>query len=192
MRLPGSSVLLPLLVLGMLAAFTFWLEQATRDSNRSPTQKLRHDPDFWVDEFILRSHNPDGSVQHTLKAERMNHFPDDDTTEVLEPRVAYFRDGQTTTLTARHARLSKEGEHVRLEDEVRLVRTDADGTATLIETRLLNVIPDEEQAYTSTVVTMTQGHSVIRAGGGMEVDNKARTTVLNGPVTGTIHREKLK
>jgi lipopolysaccharide export system protein LptC len=193
MRLPGSSALFPLLVLAMLAAFTVWLERASRGGANGPNPNLRHDPDFWVDEFILRRYNLDGSIQHTLKAERMNHFPDDDSTAVTEPRVAYFRDGQATTMTARQAWLDKEGKHVRLEDEVRVVRNDP-GTmmTTTIETSVLNVTPDDEYAQTDAPVTITQGRSVIRGVGGLEVNNKTRLAVLKGPVTGTIHNDRSK
>jgi lipopolysaccharide export system protein LptC len=192
MRLPGSAALFPLLVLAMLAAFTIWLERATRGEGNGPNPNLRHDPDFWVDEFILRRYDLDGSIQHTLQATRMTHFPDDDSTEVDEPRVAYFRDRTTTTLTARLAWLDKDGQHVRLQDDVRVIRTDPDGTATIIDTNLLNVTPDDEYAQTDAPVTITQGRSVMHGAGGLEVNNKTRIVVLNGPVTGTIHRESAK
>jgi lipopolysaccharide export system protein LptC len=192
MRLPGPSALFPLLVLAMLAAFTFWLDRSSRGDGGGPNPHLRHAPDFWVDEFILRRYNLDGSIQHTLKATRMEHFPDNDTTEVSEPRVAYFRDDQATTMTARMALLDKDGQHVQLKDEVRVVRNDLSGTATMIDTSVLNVRPDDEYAQTYAPVTITQGRSVVHGTGGMEVNNKTRTAILNGPVTGTIYREQAK
>jgi lipopolysaccharide export system protein LptC len=192
MRLPGSSALFPLLVLGMLAAFTFWLEQATRGEGTGPNPNLRHDPDYWVDELVLRRYGLDGSIQHTINAVRMTHFPDDDTTEVSEPRVVYFQDEMTTTMTARLAWMDKEGQHVRLHDDVRVVRTEPQGTVTVFDTSLLNVTPDDEYAQTDAPVTITQGRSVMHGAGGLEVNNKTRMAVLNGPVTGTIYRERTK
>lgn len=189
MRLPGSSALFPLLVLGMLAAFSFWLERTSRSESAGPNPNLRHAPDFWVEELILRRYNLDGSIQHTLNASRMTHFPDDDSTEVTEPRVAYFRDDATTTVTARFAWLDKEGKHVRLQDDVHMIRTEPQGTATVMDTSLLNVTPDDEYAQTDAPVTLTQGRSVMHGKGGMEVNNKTRIAILNGPVTGTIQRE---
>lgn len=192
MRLPGASALFPLLVLAMLAAFTFWLDHASRGDAAGGNAKLRHDPDFWVDEFVMRRFNLDGSIQHTLKATRMEHFPDDETTEVSEPRVAYFREQQSTTMTARSAWLDKEAKHVRLQDEVRVIRTEAGGTATLIDTSVLDVTPDDEYAHTEAPVTITQGQSVIHGAGGLEVSNKTRMATLRGPVTATIYPEHRK
>jgi lipopolysaccharide export system protein LptC len=189
MRLPGSSTLFPLLVLAMLAAFTFWLDHANRSDDGGGNAKLRHDVDFWVDEFNLRRYNLDGSIQHTLKATRMEHFPDDETTEVTEPRIAYFRDQQATTMTSRSAWLDKEAKHVQLREDVRVIRTEADGKAMLIDTSVLDVTPDDEYAHTEAPVTITQGKSVIHGAGGLEVSNKTRTAVLRGPVTATIYPE---
>jgi lipopolysaccharide export system protein LptC len=191
MRTPGASALFPLAVLAMLAGFTFWLEHASNGDVIGSQRKQRHDPDYWVDTFTLRRFNLDGSIQHTVKATRMEHFPDDESTEVREPRVAYFRDGQTTTMTARTAWMDKEGKHVRLQDEVRIVRTGPDNPA-VVETSILNVTPDDEYAQTDAPVTITQGRSVMRGTGGFEVSNKTRIAVMNGPVTGTIYREDRK
>jgi lipopolysaccharide export system protein LptC len=194
MRIAGShSTLLPLLILAMLAGFTLWLERATRDETRGPDPKLRHDPDFWVEDFIVRRFNIDGSIQHTLNASRMLHYPDDETTEVSEPRIAYFREGRTATITALNAWLDKDGEHLRLTGDVRVIHADARGTSTAIDTAELNILPDEEQAFTAVPVTITQGRSVLTGTGGMELNNKTRITVLKGPVTGTIYnREQIR
>lgn len=193
MRLAGPhSTLLPLVILSILAGFTLWLERTSRDETRGPDPKLRHDPDFWVDNFIVRRFNVDGSIQHTINASRMLHFPDDESTEISEPRIAYFRDGRTATITARNARLNKDGERLRLIGEVRVIHADPRGTSTAIDTEELLIIPDEEQAHTAVPVTITQGRSVLRGEGGMDMNNKTRMTVLKGPVTGTIYREEVK
>ncbi|HTY03135.1 MAG TPA: LPS export ABC transporter periplasmic protein LptC [Rhodocyclaceae bacterium] len=192
MRLPGSSALFPLLILAMLAGFTWWLERASRGEGIGPSPKLRHDPDFWVEHFVVRRFGPDGNIQNTLKAARMQHFPDDDSTEVTEPQVAYFRDDQTTTATARRAWLDKGGKHVRLMEGVRLVKVEPKEPETIVETSVLDVVPDDETAHTDAPATITQGQSVIHGAGGLDVNNKARIAVLNGPVTGTIYGKKDK
>jgi lipopolysaccharide export system protein LptC len=185
----SSSAPFPLLILALLAGFTFWLDRASQEEDSGNDAKLRHDMDFWVDRFTLRRFGQDGSIQHALSAKRMEHFPDDESTEVREPNLAYFREGQVTTLTAKTAWLDKEGKHVRLDDDVRVVRNNKDGGAeTVITTSVLHVTPDDEVAYTSKPVTITQGQTVVHGTGGLEVDNKTRMAVLSGPVQGTIHR----
>jgi lipopolysaccharide export system protein LptC len=187
MRATGSA-LLPLVVLGMLAGFSFWLEQSTQGEDTGGRSKLRHDPDFWVDQFTLRRFGIDGSIQHLLTAKRMEHFPDDESTEIASPHLAYFR-GRKTVATARTAWLDKEGKHVRLNDDVRIVRPGIDGGPdTVITTSVLNIVPDDEYAQTDAPVTLNQGRTVIH-GVGLEVSNKTQIAVLSGPVQGTIQRK---
>lgn len=185
----SSSAPLPLLILALLAAFTFWLDRASQEEDSGNDAKLRHDTDFWVDRFTLRRFGQDGFIQHALSAKRMEHFPDDESTEVREPNLAYFRDRQVTTLTARTAWLDKEGKHARLDDDVRVVRSNnEDATETVITTSVLHITPDDEVANTSQPVTITQGQTVIHGAGGLELNNKTRIAVLSGPIQGTIHR----
>lgn len=186
MRGSGAS-LFPLALLGMLAALTFWLEQATQPGAGRTDGKQRHDPDFVVDNLKLRRFGPDGALQHSLVAQRMKHFPDNDSTDVELPRVTYHRN-PPTLLTADKAQVDQDGSHVRLEGNVQVVRSGLDGQpSTVVSTPVLHVAPDDEIAHTDAPVTITRGRSLI-TGVGAKVDNKAQTAVLSGPVRGTIHK----
>lgn len=190
MRTFTPSSLLPLAVLTMLAGFTFWLDQASRDEGTGSRSKLRHDADYWAEDFTVRRFGTDGSPQHLLTAQRMEHFPDDDSTEITAPRLVFEREARKTVLTASTARLDAKGEHVQLIDDVLLVQQgDKDGGDTVISTSLLHVLPDDERAYTSVPVTIAKGQSTIRGASGLEVDNKTQVAVISGPVTGSIQRQ---
>lgn len=187
MRAPGSA-LYPLLVMALLAGLTLWLERTSQQDDGAGRNKLRHDPDFYVEHFTLRRFDDQGRLQHALTAERLQHFPDDDSTEVKSPRLIYYGP-RVTTATARSAWLDKGGEHVRLNDDVRVVRAgDGETPETVITTTVLHVVPDEEIAHTTAPVTISQGRSVIH-GVGLEANNKTQVAVLNGPVRGIIHRD---
>ena len=189
MRPTGAS-LFPILLLALLAAMTFWLERATR-TEELHGGKARHDPDFIVDRFQLRRYDADGALQHTLIADRMLHYADDESSDVISPRLTYHRQ-RSTVVTSRTAWMDKDGEHARLEGDVRVVRTGADGGPdTVISTGVLHVIPDDEFAHTKAPVTVTQGQSVI-SGVGLTADNKLQITILSGPVRGTIHRTQIQ
>lgn len=190
MRLPGPSALLPLVILGLLAAFTLWLEQTTRGEAAATTSSPRHDPDFWASQFSLRQYDIQGAIQHTLSAERMVHYPDDDTTEISEPRLSYFFEQQAAAITSRNAWMDKKGEHVRLEGDVHLTSTAPNRAPMEVQTSILYVTPDDEFARTDAPVTITRGKSVIHGTQGMELSNKTRVVVLNGPVTATLFPER--
>lgn len=188
MRASGAS-LFPLVLLALLAALTFWLERATQSDDPNRSGKERHDPDFFAERFTVHRYDADGRLQHTLVADKMLHYPDDDSTDAVSPRLTYHR-ARPTVVTSRTAWLDKDGKHVRLDDDVRIVRAGGERQPeTVITTSVLYVTPDDEFAYTRAPVTITQGRSVVN-GVGLEADNKIQTAVLFGRVHGTIYRNE--
>ncbi|CAG0998302.1 hypothetical protein RHDC4_02993 [Rhodocyclaceae bacterium] len=185
MRASGAA-LFPVGLLGLLAALTFWLEQATQEQP-GRDGRSRHDPDFIVERFHVRRFDTEGMLQHSLVAQKMLHYPDDDSTEVLAPRLTYHRT-PPTVVTSDTAWLSADGKQVRLDGDVRVVR-EALGSrpATTIATSVLHIVPDDETARTDAPVTITQGRSIID-GTGLEADNKTQTAVLLGRIRGIIDR----
>lgn len=183
-----SADLLPLMLLTLLAALTFWLERATHGDNASGNGRARHDPDFVVTGLNMRQLKLDGSLKHALTATKMLHYSDDDSTVVADPAITFFSHAQPTRLSARQARISQDGKQVLLSEDVRLVRAASQGSPELLVTTAeLLVYPDDEIARSVLPVTITQGRSTI-LGTGIEVDNREHVFKLMGRVHGTIYR----
>lgn len=182
-----SSALFPLLLAGLLAGMSYWLEMASRPAGGSTDGKSRHDPDYIIEKFEVRRFDPQGILQHTVVADLMRHYPDDDSTVVLAPRVTYHRT-PPTVITAREARVSSKGEQVQLVDDVSVVRSGVAGRPdTRLTTARLDVWPDEEIASTTLPVVIRQGQTQVH-GSGLHVDNKTSIYVLEGPVNGVFFR----
>ena len=183
-----AASLFPLVMLLLLAAATFWLNRVIQADN--PRGPQRHDPDYWVERFEVRRFDPEGKLQHTMVADKLLHYPDDDTTIVTAPHITYHKQ-PPSQISARMAYIGRDGREVDLVDEVRVLRrgTARGSPPTLLETRTLKVFPDEERGSTSDAVVITQGKSVI-SGTGLEIDNRSGITVLRGRVTGTLHRNR--
>lgn len=185
----ATTGLFPVVLMALLAALTFWLDRATQPQDESRSGKHRHDPDFIVDNFKVRRFAADGALQHTLLATRMLHYPDDDSTEVTAPRLTYHR-VPLLNVTSNTAWLDKDGKHVRLDGDVRIVRDGFKGKPpTEIDTRVLYAVPDDEFAHTDAPVKIAQGQTVLH-GTGMESNNKTQVSVLFGRANGTIHNNQ--
>lgn len=184
----SGAALFPIGLMALLAATTFWLERATqtedgRDGNH------RHDPDYIVDNFHVRRFDVDGALQHSLDAQKMLHYPDDESTEVLAPRLTYHRT-PPAHVSSNKAWLDKDGKHVKLDGDVHVIRDSIDDRPkTEITTSVLYAVPDDEFAHTDAPVTITQGQTVIN-GSGMETNNKTHISVLFGRVLGTIYQKQ--
>ena len=187
-----SANLLPLLLLAFLAALTFWLERTTHFETDRHDGKGRHDPDFIVDNFTVRRFNPSGGLQYVQTAQKMLHYTDDDSTEVLAPALTYLGQNQETHISARQAWVGTAGKEVRLFDDVRLVReATTDSPALVVTTSEMFVYPDDELARGVMPVTLTEGLSVIH-GTGFEANNRTHLFKLMGRVRGIIYKTTQK
>jgi lipopolysaccharide export system protein LptC len=185
-----ATAMFPLFMLLLLAGLTFWLSRVIQsDAPRGP---LRHDPDYWAEGVELKRFDSNGKLQHTLVADKLLHYPDDDTTIVTRPHVTYHRQ-PPVEIWARMAYVGRDGKEVDLVDEVRLLRHGAPGNvpATTLETRTLKILPDEEKAHTDDPVVLTRGASIVR-GTGLDVDNGTGIAVLGGRVSGTIQSNRTR
>jgi lipopolysaccharide export system protein LptC len=178
----------PILLLAVLAALTFWLDRVVRPSAAGPDPTARHDPDYIVDRLTAMRMAANGSVKHTLFADRMIHYPDDDTTHLTMPRfVSYAAAAAAVTVSAREGLVSSEGENIHFRNDVRLTRAPfADKSELVVETSYLHIIPDQNIARTDQPVTITDANTVVRAVG-LELNNETQVLKLLSRVRGTYH-----
>ena len=176
---------LPLLPLLLLLAATWWLNQQVQPLPQTESQQ-RHDVDYVVDNLSAVTLNMQGQPRFTLVAEKLWHYPDDDTTHLQMPILtSLYADRPPTLTTAQTGMLSSKGDDVFLYDEVRVFRPASDGIGEQrFATDYLHVVPDRDWAETNQSVVMTNQYNIIRAVG-MELDNKARTARLLSRVRAT-------
>jgi lipopolysaccharide export system protein LptC len=181
----------PLVLLTFLAALTFWLDRIVQPSAGTQTNTVKHDPDYIVDGLNALRMDSQGRVKHTLRARRMTHYPDDDLTLLLEPKLVTFSEGQPpVTVTSRHARVSGNGEDVYFEEQVRVVRApDAQQSELVLDTDYLHVIPDDNIVKTNQAVTIHNDGAVVTASG-LELNSETRILQLQGRVRSTFESAK--
>jgi len=133
----------------LLAAGSRWLLQVTEDSD-SEKVKTGHTPDYYVDDFSLSTMNLEGKLEQTLSAEHMQHYPDDDSTELTRPHlVIYEADSPPWKIHSETGWLSGDGSLVLLNGEVKINRAGGPGVRPLqITTRNVRARPKENYAET--------------------------------------------
>lgn len=182
-----GSALFPLSLLLALAALTFWLRYTTEAESPRSDGKTRHDPDYIVNDGVVRKLDSTGRLQYTLKATDIRHYPDDDTTDLIDPDLVYLHIKKPpVTMRAERGHVSEDGKRVDLAGNVRIDRP-ADGKDEELTARMpqLTVLPDDEKAFTKSPVTITKGNSWAK-GVGMQVDNRAQTYILESQATAVI------
>lgn len=174
-----STLLLSLALLGGLAAGSYWLAEQARLGDQGVRPK-RHEPDYFVDQFSLTRMDPTGKGRYTVRASRVVHYPDDDSTEMVAPRlVSLAPDRPQVNMRADTGRISSDGVEVHLIGDVQVHRAaDGQSAATVLRSPYLLVLPEQDIARTDREVDMVQGASRL-TGRGLEFDNTQRLVRLN-------------
>ena len=182
----------PLVLLAVLAALTFWLDHVVQPPAPRP-QAPKDEPDYIVDGLSAMRMDRSGRVKHTLQAQRMTHYPEEDLTVLVSPRFVAYGEGHVpVTITSKHARMSGNGENVYFEDDVRVVRAPEGKLSELtLETSYLHVIPDENIAKTDKPVTIRDATAVVVASG-LELNSETRILELLGRVRGTFEASRVQ
>lgn len=177
---------LPLFPLLLLLAATYWLNQQVQPLVSASSSGLRHDPDYIINNFTATSLDTQGKVRFTISAQKMSHYPDDDSTHLEAPEMFSMFAGRPPMRTsALRGTISSKGDEVFLYDDVLIVRP-AYGTQSelKVSTNYLHAIPDRDWADSDHLVTVANANTTMEAVG-MELNNKARTVKLLSRVKST-------
>lgn len=191
MKQRWSGQLFPVILLSLLAALSFWLERAVDLPEGKHDGKLRHDPDTFVENFVVRRLNVDGVLQYRLTSPRMLHYADDDSSLLTDPKLVYYRpDAPDMTLTGKHAYVASKGDVVLFWDDVVATRAATPQRQEMVARMPdLTVLPDDGIGFTGSQVQITEGQSWMK-GVGMHMDNNQSTLALQSQVTGLYHKPK--
>lgn len=174
--------LYPLIALTVIAGASLWLDRATRVEEPAADGAVQTGPDFSATKTRIVGYAKDGSQRYELIADKLSHFPADDTTQLEQPRLTVFRDDTAFYVSAVSGKVSPGGEQVDLAGDVLARRSRAEGLPELtLRTEALSVWPDPQRARTDQPVRLTQGNTTANALG-MESDNLFGTLNLTGQV----------
>jgi lipopolysaccharide export system protein LptC len=191
----------PALLLGALAALTWWLDAQVTDPGPRRDGSMRHDPDLVIEGVRVVELNESGKPVQSLQAQRAWHFPDDGTIEFDAPRVVLTQpDRPQFTVEAAKGRVSGDRLNAYFEGSVRATRAgetgspgaaDAPAGPITLKTEYLHVIPKQDRAQTDRPVTIEEPRGIIQANG-LVLDSDSRTLNLKGNVRGTFHPPSAK
>lgn len=186
------TTVMPLVLAGMLAAFTLWLDRFAQGPARDLVGPSRHDPDYIVEKLTGVHLGETGTASYSLTAAKMVHYPDDDTTLLTSPKfVSYGTPKAPVTVTASEGVVSAKGDHVYFQDDVRVTRAAYEDTSELVmRTSFLHVIPDRHIARTDRSVIVSDDANTVTAEG-FEMNSETRVIKLLSKVRGAFEPSQL-
>ncbi len=156
---------LPLGLLVLLLALTFWLNGLVQPGDSKNDGSERHDPDLIVENFSARKLGPDGAVRYTLVASKMTHYPDDDSSLLEAVSFQAADPGQAPIFaTSQRGQILDGGDKVIMEGQV-VIKAEAgkETPAWRLNTPQLVLRPDDNLAQSDAGVKIESSEGNLSA-----------------------------
>ena len=159
--------LVTILLLALMAAGSTWLLDRLDTGEARRVAGERHDPDWYMRDFTQRTMGMEGDLVRKLTADSMVHYPDDDSTELVRPRLELYNNGpRPWHVVADRGWVSGGNEVILLYGEVEIWRLQDDGEREVeVLTTDLRILPDEQYAETDNAATIRTRTTTTRAVG---------------------------
>ena len=170
----GSAV--SVVLLASLVAGTWWAADYARNAvTEDPPRRLTHEIDSYVENFVMVRSDMQGLPNTRMEGKRLEHYPDDDSSDVTQLRAVNQRaDRPTTVVTSDQARMDQDGARIVMKGNVDFQRMAGAGREALqIRSEQMTLLPDQDVAFTDQPATIVNGRSRIQ-GHGMRYDNVTR------------------
>lgn len=113
----NKIIIVTLLFFGV--AFTWWLSDKFEDPDTKFNYQKRHDPDYIIHKFSARQIGIRNNTQYILKAIKLVHYPDDNTTMLIKPQLTQIKKGSSPVhFRANKGWLSADGKTLKLHGNV--------------------------------------------------------------------------
>ncbi len=175
-----AAIFFPVILAGLIALITFWINKTVEHQPQKANGNNRHDPDYIMEHFVTKQTGVDGKLRYILAADKMTHFPDDDSTVLAAPKFTqYAEDKPYTKIEGDHANVSSDGEEIEVIDNVVVTRQAFAGKGEMqVLTDRLTILPNKDIAKTERPVVITQAPKTIIHATGMVYDKSKKTVRL--------------
>lgn len=169
------------IVMLLLAAGSAWLLNKITGGKPKVPRELLHQPDYYMENLKTLSMNQDGTLKNRLYAERMAHYPDDNTTELAKPRLEIPRDNdQPVIITADKGWVTANNEVILLTGDVNLWQNDAEGSKKLeIITSDVRILTEKNYAETDKLATFIGKNTTVQGTGVKAYLKESRLELLH-------------
>lgn len=167
------------LIIAILAVVSHWLSQESEqlfETSKAPIPA--RSPDYFMDNFSAVTMNENGIAQHRLEATRLEHYAQDDITELDQPHLLLYNNGSPLWhISAAKGNIKNDTQMISLEGKVHMQREGDDPLE--LRTERIQIHPKTQYAETSAAVILTSPQVRLQ-GIGMRIDiNEERLELLS-------------
>lgn len=172
-----------LLLIILLAIFSSWVFESIEKSPILKKEKLRHDPDYFLKNFTSTTMNNTGKPAYQIKAEYLEHYPDDDSMKLQKPFFSFYENNiKTWTAQANEAVILQKSQQIHLKGNVilnQILSSNKNNLPIKLLAEQLTIEPKQNLAHTKSKIKLHKGSSYIQALGMRADMNKNRIEFLS-------------
>ena len=173
-----------LLILALLigaAVFSAWLLNWLSADAGGAVRADARAPDYYMEDFSTLTMDRDGKPRNRLSADYMAHYPHDNGTELVRPRMEIFRaDESPLYIDAEKGRVEGDDDTISLYGIVKMREYDESGEPVLeVSTTNVKVLLEEEYAETDSYATIVTNTAVITGRGMRAYLPENRVEIIN-------------
>lgn len=175
-----SQRLIIVIFLAVTALGSAWLLNVVSQQRPSSDKVNYHEPDYYMEDFTTLTMRQDGTPKSSLYAVHMAHFPDNDTSELLQPKMELYRTNRRPLhISADKGWATADNEVILLKGHVLLWEDDENGERVLeVSTSKAEVLIDQEYAVTDQPATIKTKRTTITGIGLRAYFDDSRLEVL--------------
>ena len=163
----------PIILIILLAGFTFWVDKSVRQPTREQEQGPERNPDYIMENFSTYQVDHIRDKHEKLLAEKMLHYVANDTTYFEQPRLINSKVNKPEMwVRADKANMSGDDD-IHLNGNVKVIRYDAGGKETTMTTSYLHINRDDDISKTNKPATIIQSNTIINTVG-IKIDNNTQ------------------
>jgi len=176
---------LSLSVVIFFALITLWLQDAFKETPLVPEQKPKHFPDYFMEDFSVTQMNEQGIPAYVFQAKRLQHYSDNNTSEVTAPHIEIHDQRGNWSIVADRAVVFGNTDIIHLYDQVKIRREKTpQQTGLAIDTSYLQIDTQNKIAETDKPAHISTGTLELDTRG-MVFDSTQDILKLTSNVRGT-------
>ena len=184
-RLETLLAFLPMVLLVILLWGSFWLvRNAPKALSGAVVAETSHEPDYFANNFTLKTYSLQGDLKSFLQGTSSVHFPDTLTNLIEQPVVhSISRSGRLTTAVAKRSLSNEDGSEIQLIGQA-VVHKQGVGTqepAMTLRSEFIHLFANTDSLVTYAPVKIERGDNRFQ-GNGLTADNLNQRFLLQGQV----------
>ena len=170
-----------ILVVGAVAMFSWWL-LSTEQKKQSAKLHDDHFIDVFINNFTLTTTDESGNTSYILKADRLEHYNDEEHSQIINPRIRLPQNDSHWLIDANFGEINSKQDFITLHDNVVMKKIESNEIF-IITTQAMTINAKSKIIESDQMVSITNGSLQLESNG-MHFDSQQEQLKLLSNVSG--------